>query len=102
MVCFCATDINRKCVRVCFRRAYVRMSASAEAFFTLKSHFTSSHALVSVCHWLLGIGDRHLSNFMIDTCTGAMVGIDFGHAFGSASQVRARGASCAFIAALPR
>ena len=72
----------------CFRRAYLRMSASSEAFFTLRSNFATSHAQVSVCQWVLGIGDRHLSNFMIDTRTGKMVGIDFGHAFGSASQVR--------------
>jgi len=40
-----------------------------------------------VSHYIAGIGDRHLSNFMIDLDTGNMVGIDFGHAFGSATQV---------------
>nr|KAG5713589.1 hypothetical protein BaRGS_024637 [Batillaria attramentaria] len=42
--------------------------------------------LSSVCQYLLGIGDRHLSNFMINLKTGQMVGIDFGHAFGTATQ----------------
>ena len=46
-----------------------------------------SHAQLCVSHYVLGIGDRHLSNFMIDLQTGAVVGIDFGHAFGSATQV---------------
>ncbi|XP_066538129.1 DNA-dependent protein kinase catalytic subunit [Hoplias malabaricus] len=68
------------------RRAFVKMSTTPEAFLSLRSHFTSSHALLCVSHWVLGIGDRHLSNFMINTETGGMVGIDFGHAFGSATQ----------------
>lgn len=63
------------------------MCNSPEAFLALRSHFISSHALLCVSQWILGIGDRHLSNFMINTETGGMIGIDFGHAFGSATQV---------------
>ncbi|XP_076840848.1 DNA-dependent protein kinase catalytic subunit [Brachyhypopomus gauderio] len=68
------------------RRAFVRISTTPEAFLSLRSHFASSHALLCISHWALGIGDRHLSNFMINTETGGMIGIDFGHAFGSATQ----------------
>ncbi|XP_060730052.1 DNA-dependent protein kinase catalytic subunit isoform X1 [Tachysurus vachellii] len=68
------------------RRAFVNMSMTPEAFLSLRSHFASSHALLCISHWVLGIGDRHLSNFMINTETGGMIGIDFGHAFGSATQ----------------
>ncbi|KAF7660907.1 hypothetical protein LDENG_00272900 [Lucifuga dentata] len=68
------------------RRAFVKMCTSPEAFLSLRSHFISSHALLCVSHWILGIGDRHLSNFMINMETGGMIGIDFGHAFGSATQ----------------
>uniref|UniRef100_A0A8C4UGR0 DNA-dependent protein kinase catalytic subunit n=1 Tax=Falco tinnunculus TaxID=100819 RepID=A0A8C4UGR0_FALTI len=68
------------------RRAFVKMSTSPEAFLSLRSHFASSHALMCISHWILGIGDRHLLNFMINKETGGMVGIDFGHAFGSATQ----------------
>ncbi|XP_071387705.1 DNA-dependent protein kinase catalytic subunit [Centroberyx affinis] len=68
------------------RRAFVKMCTSPEAFLSLRSHFVSSHALLCVSHWILGIGDRHLSNFMINMETGGMIGIDFGHAFGSATQ----------------
>lgn len=63
------------------------MCNNPEAFISLRSHFISSHALLCVSHWILGIGDRHLSNFMINMETGGMIGIDFGHAFGSATQV---------------
>lgn len=69
------------------RRAFVKMSTTPEAFLSLRSHFASSHALMCISHWILGIGDRHLSNFMVNMETGGMVGIDFGHAFGSATQV---------------
>ncbi|XP_074056019.1 DNA-dependent protein kinase catalytic subunit isoform X1 [Macrotis lagotis] len=68
------------------RRAFVKMSTTPEAFLALRSHFASSHALICISHWILGIGDRHLSNFMINMETGGMIGIDFGHAFGSATQ----------------
>ncbi|KAM8811045.1 DNA-dependent protein kinase catalytic subunit [Eudromia elegans] len=68
------------------RRAFVRMSTAPQAFLSLRSHFASSHALMCISHWILGIGDRHLSNFMINKETGGMVGIDFGYAFGSATQ----------------
>lgn len=63
------------------------MCNTPEAFLSLRSHFICSHALLCVSHWVLGIGDRHLSNFMINIETGGMIGIDFGHAFGSATQV---------------
>uniref|UniRef100_A0A8C8B914 DNA-dependent protein kinase catalytic subunit n=1 Tax=Otus sunia TaxID=257818 RepID=A0A8C8B914_9STRI len=68
------------------RRAFVKMSTSPETFLSLRSHFASSHALMCISHWILGIGDRHLSNFMINKEKGGMVGIDFGYAFGSATQ----------------
>ncbi|CAK6438705.1 unnamed protein product [Pipistrellus nathusii] len=68
------------------KRAFLKMSTGPEAFLALRSHFASSHALVCISHWILGIGDRHLNNFMVNMETGGMVGIDFGHAFGSATQ----------------
>lgn len=40
-----------------------------------------------VSHWLLGVGDRHLSNSLICLNTGKVLGIDFGHAFGTATQI---------------
>lgn len=54
----------------------------------LRSHFARTYGCLSICHYILGIGDRHLSNMMVDLQSGGVVGIDFGHAFGSATQVR--------------
>lgn len=74
-------------VRLIDRRAFLQLAVSPEAFFILRSHFASSHACLCICQYILGIGDRHLSNFLVDMETGRMIGIDFGHAFGSATQV---------------
>lgn len=68
------------------QRVYRGMSASSEAYYRLRCEFATSHAQLCISHYILGIGDRHLSNFMLDLQTGAIVGIDFGHAFGSATQ----------------
>ncbi|XP_068603907.1 DNA-dependent protein kinase catalytic subunit [Brachionichthys hirsutus] len=68
------------------KRGFLKMCNNPEAFLSLRSHFLSSHALLCVSQWVLGIGDRHLSNFMVNMETGGMIGIDFGHAFGSATQ----------------
>lgn len=65
----------------------MQLAASPEAFLTLRSHFVRTIASVSSCQYILGIGDRHLSNFMVDLESGGIVGIDFGHNFGTATQV---------------
>ncbi|XP_016054399.1 PREDICTED: DNA-dependent protein kinase catalytic subunit [Miniopterus natalensis] len=68
------------------KRAFLRMSTGPEAFLALRTHFATSHALMCISHWILGIGDRHLNNFMVSAETGGVIGIDFGHAFGTATQ----------------
>ena len=70
-----------------FRRSFLQLSSSPEAFLMLRSHFARTYGALCMCHYILGIGDRHLSNTMIDLETGGVIGIDFGHAFGSATQV---------------
>ena len=67
----------------CCRRVLQKMSRSVEAYYMIREEFVASYAVICVCHYLLGIGDRHLSNVVLDTQSGRMVGIDFGHAFGS-------------------
>ena len=71
-----------------YRRAYMQLAASPEAYMTLRSHFIHTSATISICQYVLGIGDRHLSNFMVDMESGGIVTIDFGHAFGTATQVK--------------
>ena len=42
-----------------------------------------SIAVFSIASYLIGIGDRHLENFLVDITDGEVLGIDFGIAFGS-------------------
>lgn len=69
------------------RRAFQGLAASSEAYFVLRNHFIQSHACMCIAQYILGIGDRHLSNTLIDKTSGGVVGIDFGHAFGTATQL---------------
>lgn len=69
------------------RRAFLQLSSRPEAFLTLRTHCIRTLATLSICQYILGIGDRHLSNFMVDLENGGMIGIDFGHNFGTATQV---------------
>lgn len=66
----------------------MKLSSSPEAFVALRTRFATSHAAICIAQWILGIGDRHLGNFLVDKSSGYEIGIDFGHAFGSATQVR--------------
>ncbi|XP_064478548.1 DNA-dependent protein kinase catalytic subunit-like [Ornithodoros turicata] len=77
-----AASVDRKALY----KAFLNLSSCFEAFFTLRSRFVASHAAICIAHWVLGIGDRHLENFLVNVETGQEVGIDFGYAFGVATQ----------------
>eukprot|EP00752_Nemacystus_decipiens_P003549 g3275.t1 len=66
------------------RRHLLAMAPSPEAFLTCRGGFARSLATLNACSYVLGIGDRHLDNFLLDTTTGTVVSIDFGAAFGFA------------------
>lgn len=64
-------------------RRFIRsMASSTEGYFVLRNQFIISYAVASACQYILGIGDRHLSNWLIDLKSGKAIGIDFGMAFG--------------------
>ena len=44
-------------------------------------------ATFSIASYLIGVGDRHLENFLVDITDGEVFGIDFGIAFGSGIQL---------------
>lgn len=60
---------------------------SQESYFKVRNKFIKNYSTLSLCSYILGIGDRHLENFLIDTKDGNIVAIDFGHAFGSATEI---------------
>lgn len=85
----------------------LQLSSSPEAFLFMRKKFAYSLACISIFGYLLGVGDRHLENFLLnmkrceqwssfyDTqfflilflCSGLLIPIDFGHAFGSATEL---------------
>jgi len=70
-----------------FKNALQSLASSQEAFFMIRNRFGKSLSVFNMCSYLLGIGDRHLDNFLLDCTNGEVVGIDFGHAFGSATEL---------------
>lgn len=76
---------------------FSRLSRSPTAFFVLRHNFAFSWASLQIASYILGIGDRHngiskassysLENFLINTKNGRVIAIDFGHAFGSATEI---------------
>jgi len=69
------------------RNAFMQMSFDIRSFFTLRSSFVTSYSTMMISNWLLGIGDRHCDNILVSMESGRTLGIDFGHAFGSATEV---------------
>nr|ODO03836.1 hypothetical protein L204_00175 [Cryptococcus depauperatus CBS 7855] len=51
------------------------------AWFSMRLEYGRSLAVTSIVGWVLGIGDRHCSNILIDQQSGELVHIDFGVAF---------------------
>jgi ataxia telangiectasia mutated family protein len=54
-------------------------------WFAMRLNYSRSLAVTSMVGWVLGIGDRHLSNIMIDLKTGESIQIDFGVIFEAVS-----------------
>lgn len=69
------------------QKSLQNISVTLEAYYILRKNFVTSLAAMSIGHWLLGIGDRHLSNILIDMQSGRLIGIDFGVAFGTAAAL---------------
>eukprot|EP00743_Colponemidia_sp_Colp-15_P008934 GILK01009748.1.p1 GENE.GILK01009748.1~~GILK01009748.1.p1 ORF type:complete len:1463 (+),score=312.38 GILK01009748.1:308-4390(+) len=70
------------------RSGVLSLASSPEAFLSLRTTFARSLSSFSSVAYVLGIGDRHLENFLLDTTDGGLLGIDFGVAFGSGLALR--------------
>lgn len=57
----------------CLAGALKQMSLSAEVYFYFRQRLASSHGAQSIANWILGIGDRHLSNSLVSTKTGLRI-----------------------------
>lgn len=56
-------------------------SRNSEAWLDRRTCYTRSLAVMSMVGYILGLGDRHPSNLMLDRYTGKVVHIDFGDCF---------------------
>merc|ERR1711871_530194 len=56
-------------------------SRTAEAWIERRTNYTRSIAVMSMVGYILGLGDRHLANLMLDRVSGRIVHIDFGDCF---------------------
>ncbi|ELP86268.1 serine/threonine protein kinase TOR1, putative [Entamoeba invadens IP1] len=56
-------------------------SQSSEMWLEKRTNFTRSVALMSMVGYILGLGDRHPQNLMLQRVTGDVVHIDFGDCF---------------------
>ncbi len=57
------------------------MSANSESWLARRMTFTRSVAVSSIAGYIIGLGDRHPSNIMMDHVTGQVFHIDFGDCF---------------------
>ncbi|KAI4184996.1 MAG: hypothetical protein LQ346_006001 [Caloplaca aetnensis] len=56
-------------------------SKSSESWLQRRTTYTRSLAVMSMVGYILGLGDRHPSNLMLDRITGKVIHIDFGDCF---------------------
>lgn len=59
-------------------------SKSSEFWLERRTIYTRSLAVMSMTGYILGLGDRHPSNLMLDRITGKIIHIDFGDCFEAA------------------
>ena len=53
-------------------------SASSEVWLERRTNYTRSLAVMSIVGYVLGLGDRHPSNLLLDRVSGKVLHIDFG------------------------
>lgn len=61
-------------------------SKSSEAWLDRRTNYTRSLGVMSMVGYILGLGDRHPSNLMLDRITGKIIHIDFGDCFEVATK----------------
>ena len=70
-----------------FKSTYLKDSIkkrvqNAEQFIRLRRAFLRNYAVLSLACYILGVGDRHLDNFLFESHQGKIIPIDFGYSFG--------------------
>jgi serine/threonine-protein kinase mTOR len=61
-------------------------SLNSERWLERRTNYTRSLAVMSMVGYILGLGDRHPSNILLDRSSGKVIHIDFGDCFESAMR----------------
>ena len=62
-------------------KALWNKSKNAETWLNRRTNYSRSLAVMSMVGYILGLGDRHPSNLMLDRISGKIIHIDFGDCF---------------------
>lgn len=79
-------DIRAKTAPV-MRHYFTEKHKSPIAWFATRLNYIRSVATTSIVGHVLGLGDRHVSNILMDNGTGEVVHIDLGIAFDQVSKL---------------
>ena len=71
----------KKRFRPVFRHYFTEKHKTPLSWFQMRLRYTRSTAAASIVGHVLGLGDRHTSNILLDNVTGEVVHIDLGIAF---------------------
>lgn len=63
-------------------------SVNSYDFWCLTQNFITSNAIMSMIGYILGLGDRHLDNIMLDLTTGEVIHIDYNICFEKGKSLR--------------
>ncbi|WVR09037.1 hypothetical protein IAU60_006097 [Kwoniella sp. DSM 27419] len=70
------------------RHFFVEKHKDPMAWFRMRLNYSRSVAVTSIVGWMVGLGDRHCSNILIDQVSGELVHIDFGIVFEDGRKLR--------------
>jgi len=79
----CYQEMTRLVPNDFIKRKLSDSCKSAEVFLLLRNEYIRSLSVTNIITYLLGIGDRHLGNLLIEMSTGKVISIDYGFNFGS-------------------
>ncbi|KAF8906302.1 hypothetical protein CPB84DRAFT_1844550 [Gymnopilus junonius] len=71
----------KKSFKPVFRHYFTEKHKTPVSWFQMRLQYTRSTATASIVGHVLGLGDRHTSNILLDNVTGEIVHIDLGIAF---------------------
>eukprot|EP00775_Hariotina_reticulata_P008457 gene8457-8641_t len=74
-------SLCRDAPRALLAKQLLTAAADPGAWWSSCQVFTASAAVGSILGWVLGLGDRHLDNLLLDTDTGELLHIDFSVCF---------------------